>query len=189
MHRRRRVARPGQQHRVARLGHGLVRRGGDLNLDSGNGTLLTVTDIASSVQPFVENTTIFALINYSGSWNSGLFTYGGNVLADGSQFQVGSQWWEIDYNRTSSAGIDNFTADYLPSSSFVTVTAVPEPATLTLALLGVAAGLAVAAFRRRERAEAASSRERPQASRRWASTTAAIVMIGFTSQQPQCFWH
>lgn len=39
---------------------------GDLNLDSGHGTLLTVTDIASSVQTFVENTTIFALINLPG---------------------------------------------------------------------------------------------------------------------------
>lgn len=35
--------------------------------------------------------------------------------------------WEFDYNRTSAAGLTNFTADYLPSSSFVTVTAVPEP--------------------------------------------------------------
>jgi len=56
--------------------------------------------------------------------------------------------WEIDYNRTSSAGLDNFTADYLPSSNFVTVTAVPEPATLALAGIG-AAVVAVAARCRR----------------------------------------
>jgi hypothetical protein len=27
------------------------------------------------------------------------------VLADGSQFLVGTQQWEIDYNRTSAAGL------------------------------------------------------------------------------------
>ncbi|MFM8497202.1 MAG: autotransporter-associated beta strand repeat-containing protein, partial [Planctomycetia bacterium] len=113
---------------------------GNLNLDPGNGTLLTFTDLASSIQPFVEDTTIFALINYSGSWNGGLFTYGSNVLTDGERFTVGSQLWEIDYNRTSSAGLDNFTADYLPSSNFVTVTAVPEPSTYAIALAGIGCG-------------------------------------------------
>ena len=121
---------------------------GDLTLDPANGTLLSFTDLNNTPAPFVEDTTIFALINYSGSWNGGLFRYGGNALADGSQFQAGSQWWEIDYN--SSTGGDNFTSDYLPSSSFVTVTAVPEPG--TFALVGIGAGLAALAFRRRGRA-------------------------------------
>ena len=66
------------------------------------------------------------------AWNGGLFTYNGTVLADGERFSVGSQLWEIDYNRTSATGLDNFTANYLPSSSFITVTAVPEPARLAL---------------------------------------------------------
>ncbi|MFM8498013.1 MAG: autotransporter-associated beta strand repeat-containing protein [Planctomycetia bacterium] len=122
---------------------------GNLNLDPGNGTLLTFADIASSVSPFVEDTTIFALINYSGSWNGGLFTYSGSVLADGSQFQVGSQWWEIDYN--SPAGGLNFTGDYLPSSNFVTVTAVPEPATWCMALAGLACGVSSMWRRRKQR--------------------------------------
>jgi hypothetical protein len=99
----------------------------------------------------VEDTTIFALINYSGSWNGGLFTYGGTPLADGSRFSVGSQWWEIDYNRASSAGLGNFAADYLPSSSFVTVMAVPEPSTFAMAFAGLACG-GYAMFRRRKRA-------------------------------------
>ena len=66
-----------------------------------------------------------------------MFTYAGTPLADGSRFSVGSQLWEIDYNSTT-AGL-NFTSDYV-GSNFVTVTAVPEPATLVL--VAAAAGLA-----------------------------------------------
>jgi autotransporter-associated beta strand protein len=124
---------------------------GDLNLDPGNGTILALTDLAGSPSPFVNHTTIFALVNYSGDWNGGLFTYGGNVLADGDWFTVGSQEWMIDYNRSSSAGIDNFTGDFLPAGRFVTITAVPEPSTWAMALAGLACG-GLAIRRRRKRA-------------------------------------
>ena len=120
---------------------------GDLNLDAANGTLLSFLDLATTPNPFVEDTTIFTMINYSGSWNGGLFTYGANVLSDGERFVVGTQLWEIDYNRTSLAGLANFTGDYLPSSSFVAITAVPEPAALVLAACGTV--LATCAVRRR----------------------------------------
>jgi autotransporter-associated beta strand protein len=126
----------------------LVVNGG-LNLDLNNSTILTFTDLASTPQAFVEDTTIFALINYAGGWNGGLFTYNGSVLADGARFIVGSQEWEIDYNRTSAAGLDNFTGDYLPSSSFVAVTAVPEPSTWAMALAGLACGGWMTRWRRR----------------------------------------
>jgi len=107
------------------------------NLDIAAGSLLALTDIAGTTAPFVENTTVFAMMNYSGSWSGGLFTSNGTPLADGSRFTVGSQQWEIDYNRTSAAGLANFTGDYLPNSSFVAITAVPEPSTLVLTALGV----------------------------------------------------
>jgi autotransporter-associated beta strand protein len=125
---------------------------GDLNLDPGNGTLLTVTDLAQSPNAFLQNTS-FALINYSGAWNNGLFTYNynGTTLADGSRFFVGSQEWEIDYNRTSTTGLANYTGDYLPSSSFVAITAVPEPTTCLIALVGLACG-GCSLWRRRKRA-------------------------------------
>ena len=89
------------------------------------------------------------MINYSGSWNGGLFTYNGTPLADGSRFMVGSQQWEIDYDRTSPAGLANFTGDYLPNSSFVAITAVPEPSALVLMAIG--AGLAAVGRRRLRR--------------------------------------
>lgn len=132
----------------------LVVNGG-LNLDPANGTILTVTDLAGAPGTFPE-TTSFALINYSGAWNGGLFTYAGNVLADGSVFTVGTQEWEIDYDRLSSDGLANFTADYLPSGAFVAFTAVPEPATCAMALAGLACG-GFPLWRRRKRTRRASA--------------------------------
>ncbi len=117
------------------------------NLTITSGALITFADLATVPQAFIEDTTAFALINYSGTWNAGLFTYGGTVLTDGGRFTVGSQRWEIDYDRTSAEGLDNFTGDYV-SGKFVVITAVPEPALLGLAI-GGAALLAASRWRRR----------------------------------------
>ncbi|MFY8220993.1 MAG: PEP-CTERM sorting domain-containing protein, partial [Pirellulales bacterium] len=118
------------------------------NLDIASGSLLTFTDLNLTPNAFVDYTTIFALINYSGNWNGGLFTYNGTALADGSRFLVGDQQWEIDYNRTSPTGLANFTSDYLPESRFVAITAVPEPSALVL--LGIGGVLACWAARRQK---------------------------------------
>jgi autotransporter-associated beta strand protein len=121
------------------------------NLTINSGALITFSDLALAPQAFVEDTTIFALVNYSGTWNGGLFTYGSTVLADGGVFAVGSQQWQIDYDRTSSAGLDNYTGNYLPDSRFVVITAVPEPAAAGLAASGVAAAAGWRLSRRRKR--------------------------------------
>jgi hypothetical protein len=126
---------------------------GALNIAAG--TLLEFSDLAaSSAQPFVEDTTVFAMINYTGTWNTGLFTYNGQELANGSRFMVGSQMWEIDYayvydTETPGSTVRplNFQGSHQPGTgtqTFVTVTAVPEPATLALRA-AAAAGLAAVA--------------------------------------------
>jgi hypothetical protein len=107
------------------------------NLDIAAGTLLEFSDLAGlAAQAFVEDSTVFALINYTGAWDGGLFTYNGQPLADGSRFSVGSQLWEIDYDFVGTVTEPlNFRNSYVPASgtqTFVTVTAVPEPATLAL---------------------------------------------------------
>jgi autotransporter-associated beta strand protein len=124
------------------------------DLDIAAGTLLEFSDLAAQAQAFVEDTTVFAMINYTGAWNQGLFTYNGQELGNLSRFFVGDQQWEIDHayayntaNPTTTRPL-NFQGSHVPASgtqTFVTVTAVPEPA--TLALLAAAAGLCLRARR------------------------------------------
>ena len=119
------------------------------------GTVLNFADLNASPQAFVEDTTIFAMINYTGSL-AGTFRYNGTALADGSRFTVGSQMWEIDYDYAyTGSNIQplNYSADFLPASdtqTFVTVTAVPEPSTYVM--LAIAGGIAAVAARRRRKA-------------------------------------
>ena len=130
----------------------------DGNLSITAGSLLSFADLNQTPQPFVEDSTVFAMINYTGTWDGGQFTYGGQPLADGSRFTVGSQMWEIDYDYAyngSNTQPLNFSGDFLPVSgtqTFVTVTAVPEPSTYLM--LVIAAGMGAIAARRRRTAQA-----------------------------------
>ena len=109
------------------------------------------------------------MVNYSGSWNGGLFTYDGTVLHDGDRFKttIDREWW-IDYQ--SPTGGMNFTGDYLPSGSFVAITAVPEPSPLVLMAIG--AGLMTSAARRRVRSMPVEDRLQPVVGRATASPVA-----------------
>lgn len=126
----------------------------DLIVVDGNLTLsgtvgLFLADLAPATDLAIG--TRLALINYTGTWNGGLFTFGTSALADGAWFTSGTRQWRIDYDDT--AGAANFAADQR-GGAFVTITAVPEPGAITLA----AAGGAVAAWRlaRRRRAPPAA---------------------------------
>ncbi len=121
--------------------------GADLQVVTGNldlnGTVeLTLENL--NVGTFANNTK-FTLINYNGAWNNGLFTYNSILLNNGDTFSFNGQDWKIDYNATS--GGSNFSGEYLSSSNFVNITAVPEPAAWILAAFGLTA---IVVFRRRK---------------------------------------
>jgi autotransporter-associated beta strand protein len=122
--------------------------GGDLQKVTGdlalNGVVtLTFADLDLTPTAFAVGTT-FTLINYSGTWNNGLFTFGAGTVADGGTFSAGLNLWELDYN--ASTGGVNFPGEHA-GGNFVNVTAViPEPSTFLLLATG---GLATLVFRRR----------------------------------------
>jgi fibronectin-binding autotransporter adhesin len=116
------------------------------NLSIASGSILEFTDLALSPTAFPDGTK-FTLISYGGnSWNSGLFTYQGNELANLERFSTGLNQWEIRYDDTT--GGSNFTGDQL-AGSYVTIQAVPEPASVASIAIGL--GLVAFVIRRRAR--------------------------------------
>ena len=109
----------------------LVVVNGDLNI--ANGTVsLTITDLFASGS--WVNDTKFAMINYSGAWNGGLFSMNDDVLEDDSNIIIADgKGWRINYNDTT--GGSNYSSEQT-LSKFVTLTAVPEPTVVTLGGLG-----------------------------------------------------
>ncbi|MFN6045225.1 MAG: PEP-CTERM sorting domain-containing protein, partial [Verrucomicrobiota bacterium] len=112
---------------------------GSLNLDGS--VTLTLIDLAESITAISEGTK-FTLISYTGAWDSGTFS----GYADDSTFSFGGMDWVINYNDASRGS--NFSSEQDGASGFVTMTVVPEPSSLGLAL--VAGGLL--ATRRRRKA-------------------------------------
>jgi autotransporter-associated beta strand protein len=122
-------------------GADLMKVTGNLSFD---GTVtITLDDIAVADTPFAQGT-VLSLLNYTGTWDSGLFTLGGNELADGEVFTQGLNTWQISYD--DATGGLNFPGEYAGGSdSFVNLLAVPEPSTALLS------GLSLLAFLRRRR--------------------------------------
>ena len=118
----------------------LVATTGALTLDIGNTANLALTELGTGAWTEGEKLTLFS---YTGAWNGGLFSFG-SAVPDDSTISFGGTDWTFNYNDTAAG--TNFTAD-LTGSSYVTMTAVPEPGTVSL--LG---GMAVLALLRRRRA-------------------------------------
>jgi autotransporter-associated beta strand protein len=104
-------------------------------LDLSGTVTLVLADLATGgpAVAFAQNT-VFTLINYTGLWNGGFFTWNSQSLADGDTFTAGLNVWQIDYNATS--GGTNFAGEYV-AGNFVNITAVPEPAAGLIGGLGV----------------------------------------------------
>lgn len=102
---------------------------GNLTLDLGNASLLTITELGSGSWTAGEKLT---LISYStGGWNGGLFTYNASTLLNNSTFTFSGTDWLFKYDDTSPG--TNFTADLTtPPATYVTMVAVPEPTTMAL---------------------------------------------------------
>jgi autotransporter-associated beta strand protein len=111
----------------------LQKVAGGLNLIGS--VALTLNDLASGKVAFAPGT-MFSLLNYTGAWNQGHFTYNSAALEDGGQFQAGLNLWQIDYN--AATGGSNFNSQYAGGpDSFVNITAIPEPRAALLGGLGV----------------------------------------------------
>ena len=105
-----------------------------------NGSVtLSLVDLAEIGQ-LLANDTKFTLMSYNGSWNNGTFS----GYADDSKFTFAGNQWIINYN--DATGGSNYSSEQIGSSSFVTMTVVPEPSSLGLALV---AGGFLATRRRR----------------------------------------
>ena len=113
---------------------------GSLTIDLGNTAILTLTELGSGSWTVGEKLT---LISYSGAWNNGLFSYNSSTLADDSTINFSSMEWLFNYNDTVAG--TNYTGD-LTGTSYVTMTAIPEPN--VAALLG---GLGTLLLLRRRR--------------------------------------
>jgi autotransporter-associated beta strand protein len=113
---------------------------GNLTLDLGDLSILTLGELGAGSWSIGDKLT---LISYSGAWNGGLFSYSSSTLADDSTINFSGMEWLFNYNDTAAG--TNYTGD-LTGSSYVTMTAIPEPN--TAALVG---GLGMLALLRRRR--------------------------------------
>ncbi len=98
---------------------------GTLTISSG--AILTLAELASGTRNLGDKLT---LISYNGTWDSGLFTYLTSTLTDDSQITLGSNTWLFNYNDTVAGS--NFGLDQSGATGFVTLTVIPEPATVGL---------------------------------------------------------
>ena len=109
----------------------LLAINGDLTIDLTTAAILTLTDLGSDTWNVGDKLT---LMSYSGTWNGGLFEHDSLTLANNDTFTFGGIDWLFRYDDNIAGS--NFTDD-LTGSSFVTMTAIPEPKTALLGAIGL----------------------------------------------------
>ena len=107
----------------------LLAVGGNLAIGLNAG--LNLIDLGSDTWSIGDKLT---LISYSGAWNNGLFTYDSATLENESHFNFAGIDWFFKYDDDTAGA--NFTGD-LVGTSFVTMTAVPEPHAALLGGMGI----------------------------------------------------
>ena len=109
----------------------------DLLLEIASSPRLTISIVDPDVP--VPLGTKFTFLTYAGNWNGGIFAIAGNPISDDVEyFQVGANVFALDYNDGGHS---------------VSLVAVPEPASATLALggFGLLAGLRLRRSKNRAR--------------------------------------
>jgi autotransporter-associated beta strand protein len=99
---------------------------GDLVLSLGNDAILTLVELGSGIW---ANDAKLTLVSYTGTWNGGLFDYLGNPLGNGDTINFSGTDWVFRYDDTEHG--TNYIGD-LTGSTFVTMTAVPQPGIMSL---------------------------------------------------------
>jgi autotransporter-associated beta strand protein len=111
------------------------------NLNIIGGAKLDLVDLGSP--DLIALYSRLTIMDYSGAWNSGLFTLGTEELSDSETFAWQSKTWRINYDDILGVGETSLSS----GGTAVTLTVVPEPN--VAALLG---GLGMLALLRRRRA-------------------------------------
>lgn len=115
------------------VGSDLLKVTGNLALAERVG--LSLSDLGGTDVAF-DVGDIFSLINYTGTWNGGLFTLGGNELADDEEFTFSLNTWRISYN--DAVGGTNYSGEFAGGTdSFVNLHVIPEPRAALLSALSL----------------------------------------------------
>lgn len=119
---------------VSLAGDLLAANAGSLSITTGAILLLSELNVGT-----LNINDKLTLISYNGTWDLGVFKYMGNPLANDSPITLNNNVWLFKYNDTS--GGTNFSGEQTGAMGFVTMTVIPEPGTMGIVAVFLAAAL------------------------------------------------